>query len=205
MTNITRLIRSDDSSDLPRSGSRWLRRLFVSVDDIEILESRSGVEQHDRIIGVEESRLAKFTVGSQGCCALRCGENCLDSSPVLQSINDFIIGHGQGHSTALLQDIEDEVVAVGFRHAKACCYSRSVWPELRVVAAFVPGFRNGSAARRLYNDHLWALWSDPAEFLHFVEGLPHADQTDSTPGGIDDALRHAPTQLFGHLVAHGLL
>ena len=47
--------------------------------------------------------------------------------------------------------------------------------------------------------------TDPAQGFHFVEGLPHAEQADSAAGGIDDALRHTPAELFGDFVAHGFL
>ena len=57
----------------------------------------------------------------------------------------------------------------------------------------------------LHRDHLRAFAADPAELLHFIEGLPHADQSHTAAGGIEDRIRQLPTHLFGKFVAHGLL
>src|ERR1017187_7594590 len=61
------------------------------------------------------------------------------------------------------------------------------------------------AAFGLYGDHLGTAAADPAELLHFVERLPHADHADAATGGIEDGVRQFPIHLLGHFVAHGLL
>src|SRR5207248_3806283 len=48
-----------------------------------------------------------------------------------------------------------------------------------------------------------ALLADPAETLHFVEGLPHADEARAAAGRVEDRVRQS-TEVFEQLVAHDL-
>src|ERR1039458_10648655 len=58
----------------------------------------------------------------------------------------------------------------------------------------------------LHADHLGAFsFIDPAQFLHFLERLPHADQPDASSGWVKNGVWQLPSHLFGHLVAHGFL
>jgi len=67
------------------------------------------------------------------------------------------------------------------------------------------GAHDGLAAFRLHGDHLRPGLADPAKGLHFVEGLPHADNPDAATGGIEDRVRERPAHLLGELVSHGFL
>src|ERR1700688_948970 len=59
------LERANDSSDSACSGYLWSRLLFLRLDHIEILVSRSRVKEHDPIFGAEEAAGAQFLISNK--------------------------------------------------------------------------------------------------------------------------------------------
>ena len=99
--------------------------------------------------------------------------------------------------------IRKSAKAFGTRSPEA--YVARVRPLLRDVLALGERLRDRRAAVGLDRDHPRPLRADPAELLHLVEGLPHADQARAAAGRIDDRVGQLPAEVLGELVAHRLL
>jgi len=64
----------------------------------------------------------------------------------------------------LLQNVEDEVIAIGFRNTQTGCGRGSILPKLRGgLLAFVPGLDHRRAAGRLRDYHARAFRANPAQ------------------------------------------
>src|SRR6266478_5464886 len=112
------LIGTDDSS---YGAGRWRpRRLSIfHIQHVQIFQPGAGVEQDYRITSGEEAAGEKFLVGDQGCSALGRGEDALDLRPVTSSGKNFYVGGGERQASTFLQDVEDQVIAIGFGNAQA--------------------------------------------------------------------------------------
>src|SRR6185437_7097351 len=108
-------------------------------------------------------------------------------------------------SLAVAKDVENDVIGVSFRHPESGGDGVRVLPELgrRLVLVPRPGDRRTACC--LHGDHLRTLGADPAQILHLLERLPHADEADSTAGRIEDRIGQLPSKLLGDFVAHRLL
>src|ERR1039458_3234502 len=79
----------------------------------------------------------------------------------------------------------------------SACTSVGAVEEAAARLVLFEGADDGGATGGLHGDHLGAPRADPAELLHFIEGLPHADHADAAAGGIEDGVGQFPTHLFG--------
>ena len=107
------LVRSDDSGD-GALGGRSLGLGIFRVQDIQIFQAGAGVEEDDCVVWGEESAGQEFLVGDEAGGAFGGGEDAFDHGPVASGGEDFWVGGGEGEASALFQDVEDEVVGVGF-------------------------------------------------------------------------------------------
>ena len=80
------------------------------------------------------------------------------------------------------------------RHPQSGRDGVGVLPELDVVLPLLEGAHHRGAALGLHGDHLRPLRTDPAERLHLLECLPHADQPDAAARGIEDRGRQASSR-----------
>src|ERR1017187_5669950 len=79
-------------------------------------------------------------------------------------------------------------IAERFRNAEAGGQGVGVVEEAAARFVFFEGAHDGGATGGLHGNHLGAPRADPAELLHFIEGLPHADHADPAAGGIEDGV-----------------
>src|SRR5207249_7231205 len=84
-------------------------------------------------------------------------------------------------------------------------HGSGVLPGLSTAGTALKGTHDRGTTSSLHRDHAWPVRVDPAERLHFVKALPHADQACATPGGVDDHVRQFPIELLGEFVPHGFL
>ena len=100
------------------AGVRLLRSVFC-IQDVQIFQAAAGIEQDYGVVRAEESTGQKFLVGDQRCGAFGGGEDAFDFCPVARGFENFCVGGGEGEASAFLQDVEDQVVAIGFGDAQA--------------------------------------------------------------------------------------
>ena len=123
--------------------------------------------------------------------------SCTICSSVTASAVPPLVAHGP----------QDEEVADGARHAQAV--GAGVRRSPRAPLSRCPARRRARWARSRSACTVTmrgrVALGDPADGLHLVEGLPHADQAGAAAGRIDDPVGQAPVELLGQLVAHRLL
>src|SRR5581483_3471691 len=189
-----------------RADPRWrLFRCSASSDDVNVLQSRAGVEQHHGVAVGQEAGAEQLAIRRQRRCPFRRGEDTFVARPVLHGLYDLGIADSNCGSAALAQDVEDDVIAVCLGHAQAGGDSGRVRPGLGNALPFLPGPGNWRAAGGLHGDHARARGADPAQLLHFVKRLPHPDQSHAAAGGVDNCVGQGPAELFGDLISHRLL
>jgi hypothetical protein len=112
------LVWPDDSRD--RAG-RWCRRRFsiLRVENIQIFQARTSVEEHDRIVDAEETAGQQLLVGNQRRRSFGSGENAFYLGPVAGGMENFGVCGGESKASALFQNVENQIVAVGFGDAQA--------------------------------------------------------------------------------------
>src|SRR5882757_114315 len=125
---VANLIGTDDPGD---GTGRWrTRRLSIfRVQHIEIFETRAGVEEDDRIVAAEEAAGPQFLVSDQGRSAFWRGEDAFYPRPMTSGIDDFVVGGGESYASTFFQNVEDQVVPVGFGNAESRSQSRGVRPH----------------------------------------------------------------------------
>jgi hypothetical protein len=74
-----------------------------------------------------------------------------------------------------------------------------------MLVAALERANDGGTAFGLHGKHLRSLRPDPANSLELGERFPHADQTGSAAGRVEDGLGQTPAELLGELYAHRLL
>ena len=104
--------------------------------------------------------------------------------------------------------IKKSPMAAGTRRPEATVLALG---KARRVTAPAEGPHNRSAMFGLHGDHSRPLGADPAESLHLVKRLPHADQSRAAAGGIKDDVGERQSagrlvgEVEGQLVAHRFL
>src|SRR5581483_3045050 len=149
------LIRPDNPAQVARRGLRIM--LLVTFDDIEVLQPRPGVKQHDPILFTEVSALAQLAISRQRSSAFGCGEHAFCPRPLPQSIHDLVIAHRERNAVAFLQNIQYEVVTVRLGYAQARSQGRRIRPWVGDLLALVECFRYGRATACLDDYHPRAL------------------------------------------------
>src|SRR5205085_6514672 len=74
-----------------------------------------------------------------------------------------------------------------------------------VPPALLERAHDGRAPCGLNRHHARPLTPNPAQRLHLLERLPHADESGASARRVDDPVRQFPFELLGHLVAESLL
>ena len=91
----------------------------MRVEYIQILQAAASIEQDYRVFRLEESVGAEFAVGDQPGRAFGGGEYAFDFCPMARGFENFFVGGADGGAVALLQYVENQVVAVGLGNAQA--------------------------------------------------------------------------------------
>src|ERR1019366_5123279 len=195
----------NDAANVAYRGRLWPHRPFLRFDHVEILVGRAGVEEHHLVFLAEETAGAQLPIGNERCGPFGRGEYALHAGPGSRGREDFIVGRSDRGALAFLEYLENQVIAISLGHAQSGGKGSGASPHFGSALSPLPRFHDRRATSSLHRDHFWALGTDPAQLLHLIEGLPHADHAHATAGRIDNALRQFPTQLFGNFVAHRLL
>ena len=109
-----------------------------AVEDVQILQAGAGVEEDYGVFWFEESGWPEFAVGYQAGCAFGGGEDAFGFCPVARGFENFFVGGGDGCAFTFLQDVENQVVAVGFGDAQARGYSRRHSSTFLLIACLHP-------------------------------------------------------------------
>src|SRR5690242_18877917 len=88
-------------------------------DHINIFQARAGVEEHDLVRGFEETFAQQSLIRRQTGGAFRRGKEPFPARRLCYTAEDLLIGNRHGCAATLLEDIENNVVGVGFRHTQA--------------------------------------------------------------------------------------
>src|SRR5438093_10589149 len=103
---------------------------LLSIDYIEVLQTRAGIKQNYLIYFTKKSVGAQFPVSGQRCGAFRSRKDCFNTSPLPQRVHNFFICYCKRNPAALLKDIENQVIAIRFLYAPTSSDGRCARPEL---------------------------------------------------------------------------
>src|SRR5438067_12069481 len=115
----------DDPADGPIARllrqRRWgglLMSLQVSRNDFDIFQTRAGVEQNHFLPRLKKTIRQQFAIRGQRGGTLRSGENPFVPRPLHQRPHDLIVTDSNRGAATLLQNMENDVVAIGPGHAE---------------------------------------------------------------------------------------
>ena len=154
---------------------------------------------------IEPSVDEPFDRGERGA-AFRRGADALVPADREHAVDHRSIGDGQRRAAALADGAQDQEVADRARHAQPVGDRRRVLPRRRLLGALLERADDRRTALGLHRHHPRPRWRlHPADRLHLLERLPHADHAGAAAGRIDDPVGLLPVHLLGELVGHRLL
>src|ERR1700730_11488472 len=140
---------------------------------VRVLESASGIKEHDAIGRFEESCREQMIVRSSRCSPFGRQENSFVSRPVHKRCQDLLIGQSERNAPRLAQNFKHDGIAVGVGHAKTSCEWWLVLPHLAYVSPSFESTNHARASGRLYGDHARSFpETRPAKFFQFHECSP---------------------------------
>src|ERR1700675_3531991 len=140
------LIWSDNARDVARR-RKFLGHSVRAPQRVQILQSRTGIEQHDFIRRAEEPTGSKFSIGREGSRPFGRREDAFYPSPGPQSLHDLFVCHSHGNSITLSQNIENDVITIGFRNPQSGGGGGRITPHLGNILSFIPRFNYWRASR----------------------------------------------------------
>src|SRR6185369_3755133 len=198
------LVWLNDSADAAFFGKLWPIPAVIACDDVDVFQSRTGVEEDYRITLLEKARGAQFLVGGKRGRAFWCCKHTFVSRPFPESRHRFVVGDRNTRAFALSRDIEHDEIAESFGYSQSGGKRFSVLPHLARRCAFLKRLDDRRASSGLHGNHAWTLRADPAQLFHFTKRFPHADHSNSAARRVDDRVRQRPAHLLGHFVTHRL-
>ena len=170
-----------------------------------VFQPGGAVEQHHAFVLVDQIVAHRLVIGRQRRPALGAEQQAILLRAILDGLEDRRVAHRQCGTARFTNRAQDQEVADGFGHADARCHCGGIFPTLSMFLARLIGADDGRTAACLYRIHARALGADPAQPLHLVERLPHADQAGAAASRIEDRIGQFPAQLSGQFQAHRLL
>ena len=120
------LVRANNPTNVSRRGLRRNGRLRdggtrgnTRIEHVQIFQSAAGIEKHDCILRLEESRRQQPSICDQASRTFRCREDSFDLRPMTGSLDDLGVGGAHCGPFAFLQYVEDQIIAIGFGNAQA--------------------------------------------------------------------------------------
>src|SRR4051794_31758362 len=86
-------------------------RFRGAVEQIEILDARAGIEQHDSLARMDLAALEKLTQGQYACSPLGCGEDSFSPGQLSRASQQFIVSDRDCHSVGLANRVQDQEIA----------------------------------------------------------------------------------------------
>ena len=199
----------DNLTPIPNQTHRCRKsgvRLRVISQDIEVFQRAAGVEDDDGVgrldAAVADQHPQRVERGAPFGAALM--PSCAPSARMSRTMSSSDTAIAVPPLSRTARRTRKSPIAFGTRRPSAtvrafCHISECSAPasKARTIGAQFFG---------LHRDHLRARAGRlPADALHFLERLPHADHAGAAAGRIDDPVGELPIELLAELVGHRLL
>src|ERR1051326_8764202 len=144
------------------------------------------VENDDTLAARDLAAVAQHLQGDECGSRLRPGVDPLTTPDFRCGRFDRGLVDGNGASLRVADRPEHQEISDRTRDAQPP--RARVWrlPFRRFLESLLIRANHWRAAGRLHAEHPWPLAADPAEALHLVERLPHADEARAAAGRVED-------------------
>src|SRR6202158_6268552 len=172
-------------------------RLRSSLEQVEVLDARGGVEKHHLLIRHYCPARQKLADCRHTRTSLRRSKYSFAARHLFCPLDQLVVSDGERGPTGLADCVQDEKVPDGLRHPEASRHCCGILEFLGETIARFERAHDRCAPGGLHRDHPRSLVADPTQLLHLVERLPHSHEPRSSASRIDDHVGQGPGQLFG--------